>query len=255
MTSFRFSLRFSKSAGSSLDFGGSWSKATPLCEGTTASTSKTMKKWPLIYMSTSLATLHGCAGFTVSGSNYAGFVGRRNLHCFGRRPYRARDSSSSRKNDLVMRDISASYWFKAGDSVRVIEDVTRAGQSLKGMVGKVIETWEKCDVDPTCCCAEQVDCAMAVRVEFSTIEEPGFRSAINEETFFHFFAEEELVKVQLDETQQPQSSQSDIVGRNQEDSMPFDGKTCKAFKLEQLGIDKRRRGIAAFEPRSFKGDE
>jgi len=58
---------------------------------------------------------------------------------------------------IVMRDASASYWFQVGDSVRVMEDVQKAGVSLKGRVGTVCETWEKCDVDPTCCCAEQVD--------------------------------------------------------------------------------------------------
>ena len=50
-----------------------------------------------------------------------------------------------------MRDASASYWFQRGNSVRVIEDVEKAGHNLKHRVGKVVETWEKCDVDPTCC--------------------------------------------------------------------------------------------------------
>ena len=26
--------------------------------------------------------------------------------------------------------------------------------NMKGMQGKVVYAWEKCEVDPTCCCAE-----------------------------------------------------------------------------------------------------
>lgn len=120
---------------------------------------------------------------------------------------------------LSMRDSSASYWFQVGDRVRVIENVLKNGDNnngwnLKGMDGIVMETWEKCDVDPTCCCAEQVDTGMAVRVEFTprnstlSLEEhgtmsslPGMANATNPDSagngsvFFHYFAENELVKV------------------------------------------------------------
>ena len=72
-----------------------------------------------------------------------------------------------------MRDRSASYWFTKGDVVQVVEDVFSStyaannnNNNLKGRIGTVVETWEKCDVDPTCCCAEQVDLNMAVRVLF-----------------------------------------------------------------------------------------
>jgi len=50
---------------------------------------------------------------------------------------------------LQMRDTSASYWFRLGNSVRVVDDVDKAGHNLKHRLGKVVETWEKCDVDPT----------------------------------------------------------------------------------------------------------
>ena len=55
-----------------------------------------------------------------------------------------------------------------------------------------MQTWEKIDVDPTCCCAEQVDAGMVVRVMFYGSESNG-----NEEgaSFYHNFAEEEILKV------------------------------------------------------------
>ena len=42
---------------------------------------------------------------------------------------------------------------KTGDKVKVVSSVMKGGFDLNGREGVVIETWEKCDVDPTCCCA------------------------------------------------------------------------------------------------------
>jgi hypothetical protein len=89
---------------------------------------------------------------------------------------------------MTMRDVSASYWFRVGDSVQVVEDVYKASDNLKGQVGTVLATWEKCDVDPTCCCAEQVDIGMSVKVQF---EGSGDGEALE-----HYFAESELIKVE-----------------------------------------------------------
>jgi len=80
---------------------------------------------------------------------------------------------------LSMKDNSASTWFKIGDKVQVVDDVIKAEINLRGRTGYVMEAWEKCDVDPTCCCAEQVECDLAVRVRFNDQLE-------------HYFAEEEL---------------------------------------------------------------
>ena len=111
-----------------------------------------------------------------------------------------------------MRDHSASYWFSPGDRVEVVEDVTKAGCNLKGRVGVVIEAWQKCEVDPTCCCAEQVELDLAIRVKFL-----GTETNANEEGWFEFrFNEDELQKAA------------------DEQPVPFDGMSCKAFKLEQL---------------------
>eukprot|EP00536_Pseudo-nitzschia_multiseries_P014684 jgi/Psemu1/39767/gm1.39767_g len=140
---------------------------------------------------------------------------------------------------ISMRDRSSSYWFSVGDTVRVVEDVvcgssssgsssptsstststtttTTTTTNLRGRIGTVVETWEKCDVDPTCCCAEQVDTDMAVRVVFGKKDKDNdddndkdngidndndddkneTRSTTESESpFYYYFAEEELVRV------------------------------------------------------------
>jgi hypothetical protein len=112
----------------------------------------------------------------------------RALACQPCSKYNSRAIASSSSTVLHMRDSSAAYWFSVGDSVQVVEDVFKAERNLRGWRGRVVQTWEKCDVDPTCCCAEQVDTGMAVRVAF----EP--QGEHNEEPFFHYFAESELIK-------------------------------------------------------------
>lgn len=93
---------------------------------------------------------------------------------------------------LILHDRSATTWFTTGDSVLVTEDVMKNGENIRGSRGRVIETWEKCEVDPTCCCAEQVDPNMAVRVEFHS----SATSTVDATTFTHYFAEAELLKVE-----------------------------------------------------------
>lgn len=154
-----------------------------------------------------------------------------------------RSSSSSSKTGvplqrhrLTMRDTSASYWFHVGDSVRVIEPVIKAGHNLQGRRGVVMETWQKCSVDPTCCCAEQVDKNMAVRVEFSGSED----DANDTGSFTHFFAEEELVTVADDDDEAPKVKEASFSSLSpplyDESPTAFDGMSCKAFKLAQLQI-------------------
>ena len=61
-----------------------------------------------------------------------------------------------------MRDGStASNYFSVGARVRVVKPVTHRPPALPsrsfssfGKVGTVIGVWEKCEVDPHCCCAE-----------------------------------------------------------------------------------------------------
>ena len=101
---------------------------------------------------------------------------------------------------LSMRDRSSSYWFSVGDRVKVVDDVYTKTENLKGRTGKVVETWEKCDVDPTCCCAEQVDTGMAVRVFFDNANRNDSdysdeSTNDNDNNFYYYFAEEELAKL------------------------------------------------------------
>lgn len=149
---------------------------------------------------------------------------------------------------IAMRDVSASYWFNVGDAVRVVDDVIKANMNLKGRCGVVRETWAKCDIDPTCCCAEQVDLGMAVRVEFVGSE----TSDADEGSFPHYFAEEELIQVKEEEQQRGATKLSTI---DSNDDMPFDGKTCNAFKLDQLKMGEQAKRIAAFQESSRPPDE
>eukprot|EP00569_Conticribra_weissflogii_P018174 CAMPEP_0171448570 /NCGR_PEP_ID=MMETSP0881-20121228/39683_1 /TAXON_ID=67004 /ORGANISM="Thalassiosira weissflogii, Strain CCMP1336" /LENGTH=227 /DNA_ID=CAMNT_0011973001 /DNA_START=29 /DNA_END=711 /DNA_ORIENTATION=+ len=103
--------------------------------------------------------------------------------------------SPKRSSSCYMGDHSSATVFEVGDSVTVVEDVMKAGRNLRGLSGEVIETWEKCDVDPTvssdfspnfivvdlvqtcngelvfslnrCCCAEWVDDGLSVHVKFN----------------------------------------------------------------------------------------
>lgn len=121
------------------------------------------------------------------GTGFAFISSRSAVH--GRYPSVVRGSQNT-KSTISMRDRSSSYWFSPGDRVEVIEEVTKAGYNLRGRVGVVAESWEKCDVDPTCCCAEQVERDLAVRVKFQ-----GTESNENEEGAFEFgFNEDELRK-------------------------------------------------------------
>jgi hypothetical protein len=103
----------------------------------------------------------------------------------------SRNFSRALKPSLItMRDHSATTgWFQIGDQVQVL--ATDLAAVSEGSIGTVVETWEKCDVDPTCCCAEQVDTNMAIRVYFSGT----MRNSTQQDGFYYYFAEEELVKV------------------------------------------------------------
>lgn len=145
------------------------------------------------------------------------------------------DNAAATGMQLIMRDASAAYWFRVGDLVKVTEDVfVKAGtMNLRGFCGNVVETWEKCDVDPTCCCAEQVDTGMAVRVAFASNNDDDDAS---NSSFLHYFAEAELLKVENDAVD------------NEKSTLPFDGMSCTAFKLDQLKVGSKPRRIASFDP-------
>eukprot|EP00571_Detonula_confervacea_P001947 CAMPEP_0172321412 /NCGR_PEP_ID=MMETSP1058-20130122/43306_1 /TAXON_ID=83371 /ORGANISM="Detonula confervacea, Strain CCMP 353" /LENGTH=140 /DNA_ID=CAMNT_0013036915 /DNA_START=237 /DNA_END=659 /DNA_ORIENTATION=- len=130
--------------------------------------------------------------------------------------------------------------FRIGDIVTVMEDVMKAGKNLNGLSGKVIETWEKCDVDPTCCCAEFVDEGLAVRVRFNVDNVEMENDLFANDTFIHYFAESELILKKED-----LGNSSD--DEKQQPAVAFDGMSCKAFKLDKLSMGEQAKRIAAFE--------
>ena len=90
----------------------------------------------------------------------------------------------------VMRDGSSVTTLAVGDRVRVLAPVARRGASMLGLEGVVRETWEKCEVDPTCCCAELTeDGNLAVTVRLANA------SSADEPEFDAYFAEDELQRL------------------------------------------------------------
>lgn len=182
---------------------------------------------------------------------------------------RNKKSSLTQENLLQMRDSSCAYWFQVGDIVRVVDDVYKRGNiNLKGKIGKVIETWEKCEVDPTCCCAEQVDLGMAVHVRFQQTLNEGPENEKNslfvQDFFVHYFAEEELIKVKNNdmntELAKKKKEEPELLAKIEKDIgiisdanvVAFDGLYCTQFKLQQLELDGRPRKIASYEPTSLE---
>lgn len=70
-------------------------------------------------------------------------------------------------------------------------------------------------------------------VEFQADEKFGDASITQKETFVHYFAERELVHRREDE--------------DPEETVAFDGMSCKAFKLDQLKMGEQARRIATFQ--------
>ena len=89
-------------------------------------------------------------------------------------------------------------------------------------------------MDPTCCCAEQVDQDLAVRVEFSGPLQPDDKTDMT--SFTHYFSEEELVKVLQDNDNEAVKSNLEQASTGK----AFDGMSCVAFKLEQLEQNRKR---------------
>jgi hypothetical protein len=151
--------------------------------------------------------------------------------------------SNRNKVTLKMRDASCAYWFNVGESVKVTSTVIKAGIDLRGRTGQVINTWEKCEVDPTCCCAEFVDDNFAVTVKFdgkadlTAANGEEFIKGIDTGAFTHFFNEDELVKVQENDNHEEMTSIP----------VAFDGMSCKAFKLDQLKMGKQAQRLSAYE--------
>ena len=171
---------------------------------------------------------------------------------------RTRHHHTTTASLLQMRDASCAYWFTAGDTVRVTSTVIKAGYDLKGRIGTVQQTWEKCDVDPTCCCAEFVDDNFAVTVQFEgtvndndNVNVDPSRTTGDGHGFTHFFNEDELIKVQEqgqggDDDEELKGGDVDV-DETTTSTTAFDGMSCTAFKLDQLKMGEQAQRISAYE--------
>ena len=86
-----------------------------------------------------------------------------------------------------MKDASAVTYFRNGDEDRSWRRGDPEGVEARRAAGRCVDVWEKCEVDPTCCCAEQVEEAHAVTVEFQPF--------LLGEGYRYWFDEDELRKV------------------------------------------------------------
>ncbi len=165
--------------------------------------------------------------------------------------------------NLYMRDMSSANVFQIGDRVKVVSSVFKAGVDLNGRIGTVQETWEKCEVDPTCCCAEFVDENFAVTVKFDGSLSLGINPSDTNKNisifglndhFTHFFSEDELVHVKSESITADNKEDCEIEGEQNKDTgkdvqthVAFDGMSCTAFKLDQLKMGEQAKRIAAYE--------
>ena len=64
------------------------------------------------------------------------------------------------RSSIIMKDSStASVYFSIGNKVRIVKDVFHTPHNMTsfsslGMEGVICSVWDKCEVDPFCCCAE-----------------------------------------------------------------------------------------------------
>lgn len=155
-----------------------------------------------------------------------------------------------------MRDVSTDHRFTVGDSVLVAKGVLKTGVNLKGRTGEVVET--SCDANPDPCCAEQrADLDTAVRVRFEGDDPSGSSKSsgddvfVTDHYFLHCFAEDELLLesavAAAAAATAPVVEKEVGTSNSDNNSVAFDGLSCKAFKLERLGTG-RPRTIASFEP-------
>ena len=100
-------------------------------------------------------------------------------------------------NFFILKDASiASAFFKVGDRVQVCADVFHRDSigaifNSRNLIGRISEVWEKCDVDPHCCCAELAfDAPIKVAFESKEIEHK-----FGEKVWSTFYSVTEIQKV------------------------------------------------------------
>ena len=96
------------------------------------------------------------------------------------------------RSHITMNDSStASVYFQIGNKVRIVKDVIHTPTNMTsfssyGMQGVVCNVWDKCEVDPFCCCAELAYDA-PIEVRFA-----GSRYDPNKDSWNAHFALDEL---------------------------------------------------------------
>ena len=87
----------------------------------------------------------------------------------------------------------------------------------------------------------------AVNVKFQDSIDPDADSSstfiLGIDEFSHYFAEDELIRMVEENTVEPDGK-----------TLPFDGMSCKAFKLDQLKMGKQVQRIAGYEAAQSKDD-
>ena len=112
-------------------------------------------------------------------------VGRRPIVVWQHRSMHMRDGST------------AAVYFQIGDRVKITEDVMHRPKDMpvfssKGLEGRIKDIWEKCEVDPHCCCAELATDA-PIEVEFEN--DLYYGSGQNGGIWTGHFAADEIQKV------------------------------------------------------------
>ena len=103
---------------------------------------------------------------------------------------------------------------------------------------------------PRCCCAEWVDEGLSVHVKFNVPNRGTDDPLLANDIFVHYFAESELDEYNehnnaiTDKSTTPKEQVGDVTGS---ETAPFDGLSCKAFKLDKLKMGQQAQRIAAFE--------
>jgi hypothetical protein len=102
------------------------------------------------------------------------------------------------QRSMFMRDGStAAVYFQIGDKVKITEDVmhqpkSKPAFSSKGLEGRIKDIWEKCEIDPHCCCAELATDA-PIEVEFEN--DLYYGTGENNGIWTGHFAADEIQKV------------------------------------------------------------
>lgn len=78
------------------------------------------------------------------------------------------------------------------------------------------------------------------------------RSLLANDIFVHYFAESELEISNKNQDDRQSNTSIQTNSNDDEPQLPFDGMSCKAFKLDKLKLGQQAQRIAAFEAEKKK---